>query len=920
MDAAGLSRCRCGLSVAAALVMWSGVAAQEAPADSEPKSAEEELVQVVATGTLLRRNQADIATPVVSVDQDQIQKSGALNVGDLVRYIPQNIGSAGGVQDLAKGGPDGHDARSVNLRGLGAGATLVLMNGRRVVASEGFVNLNSLVPSIAISRLETSLGGASAIYGADAVAGVVNVITNNHFQGFDATAQYTSLDSANDYQAQAMFGAGGEKFHVVGSFGYTSIGRLQNADRDVTNFFNGSSGTGANPGTFTMSARPRTATGGDVIIGGRNYSTLYDQLKNAQGILTIVDPNCGSAETQSIYTPAANAPGFGPGTCTFSFQAQNPLRPGSESILTHLDGSYDLTEDREIYMELAGYHQDSSRFGVPSFAQNHNAGALPTMPASSPYNPFGVPVGFTGRAIGSQGFAGILYKIQRDELNQVHSVLGSRGTLFKDWQYDVNGTWSRSSIYIKDKDTDMNLFQAALNGYGGPNCNYRWNGPGPGAVAGQGNCEYLSPFAKDNQSQPEDLIFNIQSDVTTNQVREYLVGEAVVNGTAFELPTGQVQLALGAQTRREMQKQAFSDLALSGFGGFSGPSRNTLGSRTVRSFFAETDIPLIARLSLDIAARHEDYGAFTNTSPKAELNWKAIPQRLALRASYGKSFQAPGVENATASQIATGTGQIFDPVSGTTTFRTIVTLGNPDLQPQTAKAYNFGLTLNPLERTSVSVDLWNYKYDNRIQTQNAQAVINADPNGPSVIRDSNGVAQTVITRTFNAPSGTRTSGVDLTGAYSLDLLGGQFTVRNTASYLLKYDIDTGSVIYDGIGRRNASTTSPATAAAAPRVRNMLSSDWSRGGHSLNVSWRYSSSVEDDYNLAVTAPPSPSIKAWSVVDWQYRLMLGSKAGYEATIGMINAFDTEPGAARFTGYLPSVSDALGRQTYVRLGARF
>jgi iron complex outermembrane receptor protein len=152
------------------------------------------------------------------------------------------------------------------------------------------------------------------------------------------------------------------------------------------------------------------------------------------------------------------------------------------------------------------------------------------------------------------------------------------------------------------------------------------------------------------------------------------------------------------------------------------------------------------------------------------------------------------------------------------------------------------------------------------------------------------------------------------------MLGGEVTIRDIVSYLLEYDIDTGSVIYDGVGRRNAATTSPATAAAAPRIRNMLSADWSRGGQSMNVSWRYSSSVEDDYGVVVAATGLRDIDSWSVVDMQYRLAFGPERTYEAAIGMINVFDTEPGTARFTGYLPSVADALGRQTYLRLGVRF
>ena len=884
------------------------------------QSGEASVEAVVVTGTLLKRRQEDMATPVISTDSEQLQQTGTLNLGDLSKFIPQNIGSAGGVQDLQKGGTDGHDARSANLRGLGAGATLVLLNGRRVVPSEGYVNLNSLVPTIGIQRVETVLGGASATYGADAVAGVINIITDKHFEGFDATSQYTNVSDANDYQIQDRVGAGGQKFHTVVSLAFTHVDRLQNGDRRVTNFFNGSSGTGANPGTFTMTARPRTAAGGDVVINGHDYSTLYDSFKNAAGSLTVVDPGCGSAATQSIYTPAANAPGFGLGTCTFSYQAQNPLRPGSNSLLAHMDAEYDLTDDQQIYFEFAGYHQDSERWGVPSFAQNHNAGPGPIVPTNNPYNPFGVPVQFSGRAIGSSGFSGINYKIERDEIMQIHTVVGSSGKLpiFSSWNYDTNLTWSRASVYVKDKDTDMNLFQAALNGFGGPNCNIRWNGAGPGAVAGTGNCLWFSPFAKDDQTQDPSLIYNIQDNVFSNVIRDYQIGELTFNGPLFDVPGGTVQLALGAQYRREFYSQTFSDLTESGFGAFSGPSKDLYLNRSVRSFFAEADIPLLQNLDIDAAARYENYGRFHNITPKVEANYRAIPGLLSLRASYSTAFQAPAIQSTSNTAIASGVGQVTDPLNGVTTFRTIITQGNPNLQPQKDTALNFGFTVLPIEHLSLSADYWSYDYQNQILTQNAQAVINGAPNGPQVIRDSNGVAQTVLVYQFNAPSGTQTSGVDLTASYVLEgVLGGTLGVNDTLTYLTAYDVDTGTGIYNGIGRRNATTTSPASSSAAPRIRNLLNANWSYDIHSFNVDWRYSSSLYDDYLLPLTTQPTRKIAAWSVVDWQYRILLGENSHYEVDVGMLNAFNSAPAFAQFTGYLPSVSDALGRQTYIRLG---
>ncbi|HVW72125.1 MAG TPA: TonB-dependent receptor [Rhizomicrobium sp.] len=904
---------------ASVLALISGHGSWAQTAQSDQGAVE----NVVITGTLLKRKQEDMATPVITTDSDQLQQTGTMDLGDLGKFIPQNIGSTGGVQDLQKGGTDGHDARSANLRGLGAGATLVLLNGRRVVPAEGYVNLDSLVPTIDVQRVETVLGGASATYGADAVAGVINVITDKHFEGFDATTQYTNLADANDYQLQARIGAGGQKFHSVVSLAFTHLDRLQNGNRRVTNFFNGSSGTGANPGNFTMTQRPQTSSGGDVIINGNDYSTLYDKFKSSTGSLIVVDPNCGSAATGSIYTPAANAPGFGLGTCTFSYQAANPLRPGSNSILAHMDAEYDLTDDQNIYFEFAGYHQDSERWGVPSFAQNHNAGPGPVVPASNPYNPFGVPVQFSGRAIGSQGLDGTLYKVERDELMQFHTVAGTSGKLpfLPDWNYDANLTWSRASTYVKDKDTDMQLFQDALNGYGGPSCNIDWNGPGPGAVAGQGNCMYLSPFAKDDEDQNPALLYNIQTDEMSNVIRDYEIGEMDFNGPLFDVWGGTVQLAVGAQYRREFYSQTFSDLEQTGFGGFNGPTKDLYLTRSVRSFYAEADIPLVENLDIDVAGRYENYGRFHNLTPKVEANYKIIPGLLSLRGSYSTAFQAPTIQSTSNTAIGSGVGQVTDPLNGVTTFRTITTQGNPNLQPQKDTALNFGFTVLPIPHLSFSADYWSYDYQNQILTQNAQAVINANPNGPQVIRDSNGVAQTILVEQFNAPSGTQTSGVDLSATYTLeDVLGGTMAVTDTLTYLTAYDIDTGSLVYNGIGRRNATTTSPSSSSAAPRIRNFLNASWTHDIHSLNVDWRYSSSLYDDYNLPVAQTPTAKIAAWSVFDWQYRLLLGENSHYEIDLGMLNAMNSAPGFAKFTGYLPSVSDALGRQTYLRLGVHF
>lgn len=904
-------------------------AAGEPAADAPQKSEE-----IVVTGTYLGNiRQEDRASPVLAVDAKALQRTGVTSLGDLTRFIPQNVGSAGGMQDLAKGGADTRDTRSVNLRGLGSGSTLVLLNNRRVTPQGGddFVNLNSLTPDIAINRVETVLDGASSTYGADAVAGVFNVITNTKFEGAKITAQYTGIDKSHSWNVQAMVGIGNDTFHSVTSASYRFTDNLQNDDREITNFFN-PSGAGF-PGRFTLLGRPTAAGGGNLVINGNDYTALFDT-KAVGGRLTVVDPNCGKAGTNSVYVPATGAT-FGLGNCAYNFQPKNPIRPESRSINVHNDTTIEIAPDQTVFAEISYYHQDSKRYGVPSYAQN--AGNA-TMPASNPYNPFGVGAVFFGRAIGEEGFpGGYDYRVMRDTVDQQHYVVGARGKLLADWRYTANVSYSASHTIARDKDTDMNLFQAALNGFGGPNCNYLFNGAGAGAVAGKGNCLYYGPLQSDLSKLDPSLIHNLQTDVYFDYKREYYLAEAVVNGTLATINGHDLAVAVGGQYRREKSSSHYSDLLLNGFAGFLGKRLNTDFTRTVKSAFVEANYEVLDGLNVNAAARYEDYGGFNTTTPKAAVNWRVIDQ-LSLRGSISRAFQAPTIANGSTALISTGVGSVTDPTKTPvdTTFRTIQTFGNPNLKPQTADVFNIGATVLPMSRARLSLDYWHYKYNNQIQLQSAQAVVNASPNGAAVIRDSSGNIQAVQVTSFNAPSGTATSGLDFAASIGFDLGPVAVTLRDNLTYLLKYDIDIGSttpgaksIVYNGVGFRNQFVQSPLSAAAAPRWRSVAGLDLEYGRHTLSGTWRYTSGVVDDQAIALNTSGSGSvipatattkIKAFSVFDLQYGLRFGVDDGFDLTVGVINVFNTAPGFARFNGYLPSIADPFGRQVYARVGARF
>lgn len=925
------------LAMACANPAFGQQAATPAPVDQPAAADQDPSKDIIVTGSLLGAvRQEDRASPILAVDATAIARTGTAAIGDLTRFIPQNIGSSGGLQDLAKGGSDSHDARSANLRGLGPGSTLVLLNGRRVTPSAGdeYVNLNSLAPDIALQRVDVLLDGASSTYGADAVAGVFNIVTNTRFNGFKASGQYTAVKSAPSYAIQAMVGVGNDKIHAVISAAYRFQDNLQSVDRPFTDFVSNSS-TGF-PGSYQLTSRPLTATGGHVVIGGNDYTTLYDT-KAANGILRVVDPNCGAAGTNSVYSPAVGAT-FGRGTCLYNFQPQATVRPRSRSINLHGDLTYQIDDDHTVYSEFSYYHQDSKRFAVPSYAMN--AGNA-IMPASNPYNPFGVPVSYFGRAIGAEGFPGQgKYKQAGDALNQFHVVLGSRGGLFSGWKYDVSATYSGSETLVRDKDTNMTLFQAALNGFGGPNCNTTFAGPGAGSIAGKGNCLYYSPFEGDLAKQAPSLIYNLLSDIFFNYKRKYYIGEAVVNGPLFRINGHPLLLGLGAQFRREESTAVYSDLLLSGFSAFSGKRVNTAFSRQVKAAFVEAGIEPIDGLNLNAAARHEETGGYSTTVPKFSANWRIIPQ-ISLRGSYSKAFQAPSLANGSAVLVGTTSTNITDPIDGTTAFRTILTYGNPSLKPQTSRVFNIGATFLPISRMRLSFDYWNFKFSNQISAQSPQAVVNAAPNGSAVTRDPvSNVLQSVRVTSFNAPSGTQTSGMDFSGQYSFDLGAVNVNLRSTVTYLIKYDVDTGvlikdasgnvtgSVVYDGVGYRNSFLQSPGSAAAAPRWRSSAGVDLQYERNALSLTWRYTSGVFDDQGIALnvtgTGRVRPAvttpIKAYSVFDVQYSRSVGENDKFDITLGITNIFDQYPGFARFSGYLPSVSDPFGRQIYARVGVKF
>lgn len=917
-----IQRNRLSLAISTALLgsgLMTGAYAQD-----NKESIEKNIEVIQVTGSHVSRNaQSSMSSPIQIVSNEDIMRSGFSGVDDLIVNNTANTGSIGGVNDLAGGGSETRHTRSANLRGLGPSSTLVLLNGHRVASQEqdvqrnSYTNLAALVPTIAIQRIETVLDGASAIYGSDAIAGAMNIITDDNFSGFSASAMHTAIDNAPGKLVQMKLGGGNDKFQGVFASSYEYKGNLQNSDRRITSS-NNTSGT-SQPGNFVLNSRPRTATGGDVIIdnginGPVNYSQLYDQISSSTGSSRVVlaDPHCTAEGTGGIYVGANPFPR---GTCQFSYQQMNPISPESKTWLSFAKATYLITEDTELFFEGRFYKQEGDRYGVSSMPLSTGS---PIVPSENPFNPFGVDVQFNGRVLGVNAE----HRLEESDTDSTHLIIGGTGDLgLSDWRYKLSGAWSQEEANSRYPDTDLGILQNALNGFGGAACQVGpFGNPSSTEVAGQGNCVWFSPFGKDQNNHDERVYYNLLQDALSSNEVIYQTFDFVINGSWFELPGGTVGVAVGAQTRKETRRVDVDASTAAGRWGFLGKSSSGDGSRTIDSIFTEFLLPITLDMEMQIAVRYEDYGRFNTTDPKVGINWNAT-EDLTFRASASTAFRAPSLAHSVGNQTSSGVAQTIDPLDPNDrgTFRVVNTIANPNLSPEESTNVNLGITWETIDDLTMSLDYWSFDFENQVAAENASQVIQADPLGPNVIRDVDGQLLAVNVGYFNSGS-TKTNGLDFRVDYQFEPISGHnFTLSNSLTWINEYSIQTGpgQPSYDVVGRRNDNNPGY----VAPEFRNTTQLSWSHKNHGANLTMRFVDGVEDDIFLPMNyTTPQGMISSSTVIDGQYSFVFGNNDAYEVAVGAINLLDREPPAAFFTKYLSSAADPLGRQAYVRLAVNF
>ncbi len=847
---------------------------------------------IVVTGTLIR--QSTLPSPITVIGGDDITARALTNAAELVNILPANSGSEAGTDQL--GQPLTSGTAQFNLRNLGLGSTLVLLNSRRhtisaVANNDGstFVDINSMVPLIAVQRMEVVKDGAAATYGSDAVAGVVNFITVKRVDSPTVAGRINFIDGSRQYNLDGIIGfeMGGGDLVVAASY-YRST-RLASYQRLFS-----TASTFGRPAWHSVSSY------------GMPGSYFVPSLKGYRP-----DPECTNSAFPESYKLSAND------FCRFDFSGYYDLIPKEERI--QLFSSYNAAfgDSVALNLEVAYAKTNNTNTSSPSFPI---LAVSPIVPATHPDNPFGEAVYFRGRLLnGEYGPS-----VTRNNYETFRIAGGLEGALSAHWNWSVNATYSQQTVFYNKPDTIKTQFINALNGLGGPGCN-----PATG-VPGTGNCQYFNPFGSSylgtGTGNSDELVQSLIGYTDMHGKATLATIDGVVSGDLFELAGETVQAAAGVQYRRSTFRHDWGALINAGELITLGQAPDFSGSQATFSAFGELKVPLGSVAQASFSGRYEKYkDSFGRFTPKISLLAYPI-EMLTLRASWGKAFRAPGVYQQYAVQSAQP--GVVDPKSGAFVFVNSQTFGDRNLSPERSTNWNLGATFTPVSNLELNVDYYSFKYKDLIVKENPQPFINqahkddlAGLNGTDaqkrVHRDVNGNLQLVDLHFINASS-VEVEGLDIGGRLWFDTNAGRFEVRADWAHVVKYDIRSvaGGPVINGLGSVNFNNLGH----SMPQNRVEYGLYWTMGGHSLNVLGHHISGYKND-RAGIT---DPHIKAQNTFDLQYSLTLDGLMGLGGTtftVGAINVFNKAPPLAQlYLGFDPTVHDPRGRVIHIGINQKF
>lgn len=932
----------------------------------EADDSERKLGTVTVTGSFIQGTPEDAALPVDVLTAQDLKLEGNPTLTDMIRNLGPSSGVDGQTNQFASNGLEG--TSNVNLRGLGPARTLVLINGHRQTYSpfavgeqaQLFVDTN-MIPRAAIGRVEVLKDGAAALYGSDAIAGVVNFITRDDLQGLEVSGSYSTWDGNGDgdYDVSAAYGMQGGDWNWVTSAGYQYQSEVLFSEKDwaipdiTENPVAGFSSL-SNPGRYVALGRTGTPSG------------------------AAIDRGCSNVD--GITNPAN-------GQCYFQFTQFDNLQEETKR--------YQVFSEYNRTLSIGDLHVEAlwGKSEVPSW---NTSPSYPPQVLTNQFVPanhpglqqyisdypadavLGAGVGalYIGRSFGWGGFPGTGFAQEGSREHETYRLgIGLKGDWDNGVNYDLNTSYSNAKAVSQTNDTYIVGLTAALRGFGvcvDPVTGFDpatgtqpWVAGYAGTLtAGGGSCEYYNPFSNaiassavtgnanpdytpglENSVTLADWITDYGSDVEVTN--DLFVADAVFSGASgIQAAGGEVGWAAGAQFRQESRKVDPSDLTNlaitpgpGGTGAFSFLAGTTASDadQSIYAVFGELQVPLYDNLNIQVATRYENYGGDIGSTfdPKVAGKWD-VTNNLALRASAQNSFKGP-----TLNQLS-GVDTTLQFVAPTSAFKAVDQFGNPDLTPESAFSYNFGAIFQT-GNFNASLDYYSFDFSDPIIVEEQSNIVaravaalatatTADDAILSRITFNNPLAPSaasiarIRTNVVNGPD-IQTSGIDLRINNTWDglIAGGDLTLGIDGTYVIEYQVDSyfvegvsiGGGDYAGQFNRSNFTRS------LPQTKANLFGNLALGDHNFRGVVRYISSYDDERGTpsltgAFTGGPS-KIDSQTTLDMFYNW--AAPMDFDIGLSVVNVFDQDPPSAFFdTAYDPYTHNPFGRTVKITLTKRF
>lgn len=845
-----------------------------APATIAQDNSEAGIEKIEVTGSHIRRTDMEGPSPVTSLDASDIANSGVTDLIGLFAKLPisgQGTFSTQGnsSDDTANGGS------SVSLRGLGADSTLILVNGRRVSVSPfakgidtAFVDINN-IPLFAIKRVDILKDGASATYGSDAIAGVINIILKDDFDGFEISAKYgdTADGGGEEQNLSMMWGTSDDKASHTFILDYFDREEVMYADRDYSRSANQSALRPNDPDAVDF--RSSAGIPGTIALAADPTTRIIDEFGNDVCPAEDID--------------RANV------LCRYDYAPHMTMIPDAERFSFNYLGRYEVSDNVEAFAELNGQNSKSivRGAGSPSFNELFMAGDNVNHPfANDPTHAFfGQDLTMRRRTVD------IGNREKRVDTDYYRAIVGFEGE-FNDWSWEVAYSYIKSESVERGVDgfpNSVRIQEAIDSGL--------WN-----------------PFEPSANTQEALDFIETQTTRVGKSTNRTIDGK--ISGPLFEMDSGEVMIAIGAEYREESIADNPDDQFLRGEV-FGTEATQANGQRDSTSIFTELAIPATDDLEIQIALRYEDYSDFgTTTDPKLSFIWSPM-ENLSLRGSWGTAFRAPSLHQLglgrtdespnlvdTARCNAVGLG--CQPQEYTAVFE-----GNPNLGPEESSSYNLGVIYEITEDFSFSLDYYDYDIEDIIDSD-TQFVFTNFGTDPSVVQriptaDPNDPGEVVrIFDSFQNIGDLETSGLDFDVKYHLESSMGDFNF----GYILNYVLNFEEFRPDANGGQRLNLQEGEF--EQPEIRWTASMDWMKDDYSAAVAVNFIGEFDGDKDSGFG---DKTIDSMTTVDATVNY-IGIK-DTTLTLGVTNLFNEEPPFSHheFTGFVNGTHSGQGRFVYVQ-----